>query len=60
LYAGAALGTFNLSEAVSDGNQRMIQFEKRAQYAERRVKELEAELEEVKAELERARISNGS
>ncbi len=42
LYAAAALGTFNLSEAVSDGNQHMIQFEKSAQYAERCVKELEA------------------
>jgi hypothetical protein len=42
LYAAAALGTFNLSEAVSDGNQRMIQFEKSAQYAEHHVKELEA------------------
>lgn len=56
LYAGAALGTFNLSEAVSDGNERMIQLEKRAHHAERRVKELEAELEEAKAELERAHV----
>lgn len=63
LYAGAALGTFNLSEAVSDGNQRMNQLEKRAQHAECRVKELEAELDEAKAELERVHVllrANGS
>jgi hypothetical protein len=56
LYAGAALGTFNLSEAVSEGNHRMMQVEKRAQDAERRVKELESELKEMKSELEGARV----
>lgn len=58
LYAGAALGTFELREDVSEGSQlglasieRMRGFEKRARDAEERVKELEAELERLKLEL---------